>query len=331
MSMELIGHEHQRHALSQLLSSGRIPSTMMFCGPSGIGKFMVAQELTASLLCQRGVYGGCGACKHCHLLFAGNHPDLHIISCLDKESTGVSAVRETLYSLALSPYEAGCRVVIFNDAEHLSIQSANALLKSLEEPRPNTFYVLVTASPSKLPATVVSRSQVWFFSSLNTAEIAAILSRRQSSGQELPAGVSAAQLARMADGSMDTIDAVAQHIDEWRSICESLDDIIAGQSSRAISLANDLTKHKQHVRIYLQLLRIRARECMRLPAARPALSKWGVFLSNVIVAERLIFERNLSPALVLANAILSLCRDNQRVSSYEMAGHEGLIEHLVVS
>src|SRR4051794_36910566 len=85
---DLIGHEPQRRMLARLVKNGRLPSTMLFAGPAGVGKRAAAFELARSLFCtgSKSSYGGCGACKECRLVAAGNFPDCIAVDCRDRET-----------------------------------------------------------------------------------------------------------------------------------------------------------------------------------------------------------------------------------------------------
>jgi DNA polymerase-3 subunit delta' len=327
----LIGHEFQRKALRHLLASRRLPSTMMFAGVQGIGKLLVARELARSIFCEcnqgyfsktetaplpssssPSVYGGCGACHHCHVFNAGNHPDFHFVESGDRERWNVQQVRELLYSLHLGAFGGNARVVVFNNAEALSIQIANTLLKILEEPQPHIYFILITSNPSKLPPPLLSRCQIWFFDSLRDDQVATILkarpiaakSKHPSAPQDAPGHLSPEELAVLADGSLQSIDEIEHHHSDWELVKRKLDDISEGSLSTAALFAAAITKDKERLPMLLQLMRILARRRM-LEAAREGNSRrdlsarWAIFIENIIAAEYYLFERNLAPLPVL--------------------------------
>ncbi len=154
------------------LGSDRLAHGLLFCGPAHLGKRAVVERLAQRLLCQQPVADGepCGSCRGCHLLAAGTHPDYHLISFIpNKEGTRlrteivIEQIRELSQQLALTPQYGGAQVVILDPAEAINNAACNALLKTLEEPVPGRYLWLVSAHPTRLPATIRSRCQRYEF------------------------------------------------------------------------------------------------------------------------------------------------------------------------
>jgi DNA polymerase III gamma/tau subunit len=142
--MTIIGHTTQQKLLDRLIDRDRVPSALLFSGVRSIGKRSVAEAFARKLLCeQRGhsdlpTLDGCGACGSCRTARHGNNPDFIAIDCQQKESGQADAVRSVLAALGLKAFGSRARVVILDNADELSLQLGNMLLKNLEEPRPNT-------------------------------------------------------------------------------------------------------------------------------------------------------------------------------------------------
>jgi len=342
----IIGHEHRRSSLKRLVQTGKLPSTMMFAGPTGIGKRLVALELSYTLLCEQNIslsknqalspasyliYGGCCKCKSCRLLEAGNHADFHLVQCLDKETWNMARLRELLSTLSLNAFCGGSRIVLFNDAEYLSLPAANLLLKALEEPRPDTYYLLVTGSPSRLPATLLSRCQIWFFDALTREQVKQILAQRTQAGElNFAAGVPLEEISLLAEGTLEGIESVAQHYESWRYINDKLSQIFYGDLAAAVNLAAEFGKDRESLRTNLQLMRIAARERMHQSEEPITQTKWAVFLTNLISAERLIFERNLGPTNVLNVALINLVAKDNAKTFTGFTSSASLLEKITV-
>ncbi len=305
-----IGHKTVRDSLVRLVKKDRLPSTILFAGISGIGKRQIALGLAKTILCEepstKKTYGGCGQCPTCKVVASGNFPDLYRIECSDKETWGVDGIKDLLYSLNLTSFSGRGRVIIFNDAEFLQAASANSLLKSLEEPRSNTWFILVTSNPGKLPLTIVSRSQVWNFNPLSDEETRQVLqeggfelSKKLSEENKLPLD----ELVVLADGAPGSIGEIQAHGETWSEFRETIQAIYKGDVQFAVQFANTLSKDKENLPSALKLLRIALRIEMRTNPNQP---RWAIALSNIIAADRCIFERNLAPATVLSVALLSL-------------------------
>jgi DNA polymerase III delta' subunit len=192
----VIGHENVRDALRTALDGDRLPHALLFAGPAGVGKSLVARHLAASLLCAAVEGRPCGSCARCVQLAAGTHPDFVPIELAEgKKEIGVDAIRRLKRRMALRATAGAHKVAVIDDAERLSIAAQNALLKTLEEPPPGSHLVLVTASPRALLPTVRSRCRLVTFRPLTAAQVEAAL---RESG--LPAA-EAAELAAAAEGS----------------------------------------------------------------------------------------------------------------------------------
>nr|WP_238486318.1 DNA polymerase III subunit delta' [Motilimonas eburnea] len=132
---------------------------LLISGIAGLGKVELAQLLAKQLLCQRPIQEGpCGQCHACALFHAGNHPDFHPIKP-ESRHISVDSVRQLNAKLAERSQQGGAKVALFYDAQMFNESSANALLKSLEEPSDNTFFILVCESVGRLMPTITSRCQ----------------------------------------------------------------------------------------------------------------------------------------------------------------------------
>ena len=155
----------QQQAWQQLLQSrrgGRLSHALLFAGPAGTGKSLLARQLAHSLLCSRPDESGlaCGKCRECRLLEAGTHPDFHLVAP-EEESRNIriDAIRRLQEESALVVGEGRSRVFLLDPAETMGTAAANALLKTLEEPSPGVYLLLVTSRPEQLPITIRSRCQ----------------------------------------------------------------------------------------------------------------------------------------------------------------------------
>ncbi|HEY8118904.1 MAG TPA: DNA polymerase III subunit delta' [Methylophilaceae bacterium] len=160
----------------------RLPHALLLHGRSGIGKFDFALQLTKSLLCQVPTVDGfaCGACLSCGWFAQGNHPDYRLLSP-EQEATSsddeepaagsaksvkrskvikVGQIRELSSFLELSSHSStGLRIALISPAEAFNLESANALLKMLEEPPSGVVFILVSHQPQRLLPTILSRCQ----------------------------------------------------------------------------------------------------------------------------------------------------------------------------
>lgn len=148
--------------LWRLEQSGRFPHALLFSGPHGVGKQLLAEALIARTLCADKSATACGECHSCRMLAAGYHPDLLRISPEEgKRQIRIDPVREVNRFVSQTAQQSGYRVIVITPAEAMNVAASNALLKSLEEPGTNTLFVLLSDVPSRLLPTIRSRCQQW--------------------------------------------------------------------------------------------------------------------------------------------------------------------------
>jgi len=214
---DIAGHRLTLRLLARAVARRSLPPSLLFTGGRGVGKRRTAVALAQALNCLEprtdvgleGVSGSkgttlaldaCGLCAACSRIARGMHPDV-ITLAPDPEAGNVKVevVRELLDRIGYRPFEGRWRVVIVDDADTLVDSAQNALLKTLEEPPSTSVFVLVTAQPDALLATVRSRCPQVRFAPLAAAEIAAHL--QVAHGMAVP---EAHATAAAADGSIGT-------------------------------------------------------------------------------------------------------------------------------
>ena len=208
----IYGHDEIVERFRQTLETGRLASTYLFVGPPGVGKRRFALELAHALLCTESPDASlepCGRCESCRLFASGNHPDLDVVARQpDRSELRVSQFigyddylkQEALcHRIAYKPFFGRRRIAIINDADHLNDESANCLLKTLEEPPPRSLLILVGTSPSRQLPTIRSRSQLVRFKPLDAETVARIL----IDAQRVADPAAARRAAELSDGSVE--------------------------------------------------------------------------------------------------------------------------------
>lgn len=154
-------HADQWRTLATALDQARVHHALLLQGAAGLGKLNFAARAAAALLCEAVVPGSerpCGRCRSCTLVAAGSHPDrLELAPEEDRTVIDVDQVRARIAQLSLTPHYGTRRVILVAPADALNRHAANTLLKTLEEPPGGAVFLLVTARPGVLPATVRSR------------------------------------------------------------------------------------------------------------------------------------------------------------------------------
>lgn len=191
------GHTAQIEVLRRICASAQPAHAYLFEGPEGVGKQTVAWALAARLACLRAKGNGdaCGRCRSCRALVRGEHADLGL---LQKDGTGIKIdqVRSALKRLRFEPVLGRCKTLIVESADLLREEAANALLKTLEEPPPDTHFILLSSRPQRLLRTIISRCQALRFSQLAPEDVRSLLV-----DEGHPADV-AAVAAALSEGSL---------------------------------------------------------------------------------------------------------------------------------
>jgi DNA polymerase-3 subunit delta' len=163
MDWGIIGHEWAVDLLADHVAHGRERHAYLLTGPPGVGKRTLALRFSQSLNCLNSKIPGkpCSKCSSCKKLASMQHPDLTIV---EAEQQGgvlrIDQVRELQHNLSLAPYEAKYRIALLLRFEEANLNTANALLKTLEEPPQQVVVILTANSAENLLPTIISRCEV---------------------------------------------------------------------------------------------------------------------------------------------------------------------------
>ena len=337
-------HERSIAQLWRAARERRLPHALLFEGREGIGKFEAARWFALGLLCQRGPGEPCGQCGACKRVLSGgdgaNHPDLFVIDPVLEEEERIKVARIAQRQkasdeesperclevfLALRPMEGGYRPVLVRESQRMNAAAQNALLKTLEEPRPGTLLVLETHRSALLLPTIKSRCVRIRFESPSPEQCRQILV-----AQGIDPG-SAEELARLARGSPGL--ALAGRRTRILELRQRLAAVCGGEPCPQLAAQEILAlegefpgntpgaRERERLRVVLDLalellldgLRLRA----GVPAAELAHGELVAGLAGLAEADlgsridalleaRADVERNLVPSSLLERALLVL-------------------------
>ena len=195
----VIGHAKVISLLEQSLGRAAVAHAYLLVGPAQVGKMKMALSLAQALNCK--TRNPCDQCPSCLRISQGIHADVQIIGLENGEESSrshteisIDRIREMQHAANLAPYEGEYRVFIIDGAERLSLEAANALLKTLEEPVGRVVFIVLTADEAVLPATIVSRCQRLELMPLAVKEVEQALIEKQIDAQQ------AGLLARVSRG-----------------------------------------------------------------------------------------------------------------------------------
>jgi DNA polymerase-3 subunit delta' len=241
---KILGQDAAISALRQAYAADRMPHAMIFAGPTGVGKMTTAAALGALWLCEAPKNEqACGRCQSCQLMDQQAHPDFHLVTkelIRFHDKTGkskgidlsINVIRpEVVDRVALTPTMGLGKVFVIAQAELLNNQSANAMLKTLEEPAGRTIIILLTDQPGLLLSTIRSRCRTVYFVPLSDELVQKELTKRKIDSASASAAVA------FAEGSLGL---AIKWLDEGvvksgQSLVEQLDALLAGRAAPGLA------------------------------------------------------------------------------------------------
>ena len=200
---DVVGQPMVTKTLCQAVATGRLAHAYLFCGPRGTGKTSTARVVAKAVNCLGREAGACdpdGTCAICIAIDKGAFVDLIEIDAASNR--GIDEMRDLREKVRFAPSQGRYKVYIIDEAHALTPDAFNAFLKTLEEPPPNTIFILATTEPHRLPATIISRCQRFDFRRISTADVAERLAEIAASEGINAESEALHTIARAAGGSL---------------------------------------------------------------------------------------------------------------------------------
>lgn len=166
----IVGNENIKGLLKNTIKTNNLVHSYMFVGPDGIGKKLFATVFSKMILCENKT-DTCTTCNSCIRFDSGNHPDFLIIDSEDGKSIKIGQIRLLQERIAEKPIESDKKIYIINNADLMTVEAQNCLLKTLEEPPEYAMLILVLSNESKLLNTIKSRCTIISFNKLSEEEL----------------------------------------------------------------------------------------------------------------------------------------------------------------
>ncbi len=274
MGNYMLFNREQKEKLLGEISSGRLSHAYLIEGDEGVGKTYFASFCAKAVLCQ-GQKKPCGVCPACVKSQQNSHPDMFYFSPDKKATLGVDVVREIKSSVYLLPNESDKKVYIIDEAQKMTVQAQNALLKFLEEPPKSAVFFIITDKKESMLPTVVSRTRLISLTPADSEDIADFLAEnvKNIDGNQI------AQAVRMADGSVGrAMKLASRDMSKGRKLClEFVPVLFGGSKAEIMSFLLGSKQNREGLKEFFTMLGVALSDVMN--------AKYGVTKARLIDAD----------------------------------------------
>ncbi|MBR2786515.1 MAG: DNA polymerase III subunit delta' [Clostridia bacterium] len=244
----IIGNNKVKSILTKSISNNTVLHSYMFVGQQGIGKKMIAHQFAKMILCENFNAVECNVCKSCVEFNGGNNPDYMCIEP-DGRAIKIEQIRNMQAKVVEKPINSNRKVYIINDADLMTKEAQNCLLKTLEEPPEYIVIILIVSNESKMLQTIKSRCMKIHFEGISDEEVEKFL--KENCNIQFVNN----NILRMCDGSIGKCLAVRDRIDDYKK----LESIFSNFNKSITSVVNSselLYKNKENIDEYLNYINV---------------------------------------------------------------------------
>lgn len=265
---DVVGQKRIAEMLSKSIKNQRIGHAYVFAGPRGVGKSKMALEFAKALHCKSKPADACDACQNCKRIEHHHHPDVIWLEP-DGSTIKIDQIRQLQKDFNYKSVDSGYKVFIIEQAEVMTLQAANSLLKFLEEPYSPTVAILITENPHQLLPTIRSRCQIIQFSHLDPFSIVNTLKEEGYAEKDV-------LLAAHVTEDIQEVKVLleSEQFANMRSLVIKWSEDIDLRSSQLLYTLNDkIMKNdyiKEHVPLFLDLLLLWYRDILNIKLKRNA-------------------------------------------------------------
>ena len=261
----IIGHEQIKEHLRNALATGKVSHAYIINGEKSSGKEFIAKVFAMALQCEQGQMDPCQECRSCKQALSGNHPDIIYVTHEKPNTISVDDIRRQVNGdVAIKPYSAPRKVYLIGEAEKMTVQAQNALLKTLEEPPEYAVIILLTSNVNTLLPTIMSRCVM-----LHMKPVADELVKEYLCGQLQIPDYKAEVCAAFARGNIGRAKALASSEDfenvksEALSLLKYIQDM---ELNEIIAAVKKITEYKLEINDYLDICAIWYRDALLFKA-----------------------------------------------------------------
>lgn len=238
MFENILGNDAVKKSLNNAVKTGNVSHSYLFVGKSGIGKKLFAQELAKKVMCLGGEN-----CESCIKFNASSNPDFQIISP-DGKSIKIDQIRKMQSKIVEKPIISSKKVYIIDNADCMSEESQNCLLKTLEEPPEYAVIILVCSNENKMLQTIKSRCIIIKFEGLSDSQISQALNTNDK------------ELIRLCDGSLEKADKIQDNKETYNKLKDLANFLEQGSMIDVFNNADVLYSSKDEIIDLLDFLNI---------------------------------------------------------------------------
>lgn len=246
---EILSQGQAVSILKRAIETGRLPHALLFAGPKGVGRCLTAITVAKALNCLGEVAGDCcDRCPACTKIGKGTHPDVHLMTP-EGATLKVDQIRNLAREAALRPYEGRRKVFILDEAETMTEQAQNALLKTLEEPPGATLLILIAPEATALLPPIASRCSQLRFAPLPEHTVATWLQGHGCDEGE------ANLLASLAGGSLTRAQELrGSAVHEIWDLVKQVSALPPGKTLPVLELADRAVRQKETLLLFMEAL-----------------------------------------------------------------------------
>ncbi len=251
---DVVGHSAAVSRLRGIVKTGKVPQAIMFSGPSGTGKTTLGRMLALYLNCDKKT--ACGECNNCKL--GDKHPDVKEINAA--EARGIDDVRKIISEARYKPQFGKYRFVIVDEAQQLTPQAAQALLKPLEEPPANTIYLICTMEPDKILPAIRGRCNKFELNRIGKDDITSrlqVIAKKEKASfiSEKAAGLIAEASGGQVRDAVTILESVIQFVEGQdvkvdKLSDEKLEKLLSKAMSSLLEVTDDMVAAKVLLSVY---------------------------------------------------------------------------------
>ncbi len=257
---QIAGQEKIKKSLINSIINNQVSHCYIFEGPKGMGKYTLALVFAQALLCKNFDNNPCNKCSDCLKVNSDNHPDLHVINS-DETTIKREEIDELINSIYKKPYEADKKIYIIREAQEMTVQAANTLLKTLEEPPKDSVIILLTTNSNRLLTTILSRGQHIKLNNVSKETIISYLTDNYNLKEdvaELAAFYSKGILNKAINIGLEKDNLLKFRVE----VIKLFDKIINSDSEIIYELENYLDEQKDNIDLIIEIMMTWVRDCM---------------------------------------------------------------------